>query len=54
MRTNYINIKAVFWDHTELCDEQGVQKIIAEAGAGDERETIEWIMSGFLERERYE
>lgn len=51
MPTNYL--KAVFWDYPELCDERGVQKAIAEARARDDRETIKWIMSRFLERGRF-
>ena len=50
MPQNYL--KAVFWDHPELCDPEGVRRTIDQAVYHEDRQRILWIMARFLERGR--
>jgi hypothetical protein len=47
---NYL--KAVFWDYPALCDLESTRRVLNEARRKNDKKTVHWMMSRFLERGR--
>lgn len=52
LRTMKSYLKAVFWDYPSLTTPENIKKVLQEARDKNQRETIYWIMTRFLERGR--
>ena len=50
MQGNYL--KAVFWDHPDLCSPEAVMDALERARREGDAQTFRWIMARFLERGR--
>jgi hypothetical protein len=50
MTHNYL--KAVFWDYPQLSDVEAVRQLLEKANKEKDTQTLDWIMSRFLERRR--